>query len=337
MVGPLVTTIIKQFDGAVDQTVCCHHLPGGIVPSSRGSKLCKLSEEVKQFGSFRVGFPTPLNRINQINPTESLLMAGAAIAQKGELHVLLVRHGESSNNPLMAEIFGPVAGEAPGSAMRQLAEQRWLRERSTDPGLTQRGLREAEHLAASCQKMLPSSVKIFVSPFLRTLQTAAPLAKALKSKVVVHPLLYEVGGVYVESEGQRHGPGACLSPSDMERDFPDFDISHLSGASNRGWYQGGWETDAAARQRCQQLLSWLQSLREEQPNGWAVLVIHGHLIDLLLKALLGIVDDPLGDLENENVMERRVVFFTPNCATAHVSLRPDGSVAVRHIALAANL
>lgn len=29
--------------------------------------------------------------------------------------------------------------------------------------------------------------------------------------------------------------------------------------------------------------------RQEQPNGWVVLVIHGHLIDLLLKAFLGIV------------------------------------------------
>ena len=29
--------------------------------------------------------------------------------------------------------------KAPGSAMRKFAEQRWLRERSTDPGLTQRG------------------------------------------------------------------------------------------------------------------------------------------------------------------------------------------------------
>lgn len=61
-------------------------------------------------------------------------------------------------------------------------------------------------------------------------------------------------------------------------------------------------------------------------------------IDLLLKALLGIQDDPAEDQENENVMQgRRVVFFTPNCATAHVGLRPDGSVAVYHIGQSAKL
>ena len=103
-----------------------------------------------------------------------------------------------------------------------------------------------------------------------------------------------------------------------------------------GWYQGPWESDAAARQRCQELLRWLWA----QEEGWIVLVVHGHLIDLLLKALLGIEDDEKEDQENENVMNRKaflfqraspwlffqVVFFTANCATAHVSLRKDGSV-----------
>lgn len=34
-------------------------------------------------------------------------------------------------------------------------------------------------------------------------------------------------------------------------------------------------------------------------------MVHGHLIDLLLKALLGIEDDPKEDQENENVMGRK--------------------------------
>eukprot|EP00434_Breviolum_minutum_P030147 symbB.v1.2.026663.t1/scaffold2686.1/size73053/3 len=259
-------------------------------------------------------------------------MAGAAVSLKGELHVLLVRHGESTNNPLHAEIFGPVAHEAPGSAARRAAEQRWLRERQTDPPLTERGVEQAEAVAAKCQHMLPSTARIYVSPFLRALQTAVPLAKALKvTNVAVNPLLYEVGGVYFESEGRRDGPGSCLSPSDIERTFPSFDISALPGPKDKGWYHGSWESDANARQRCQQLRAWLSELHKEQPNGWVVLVIHGHLIDLLLKAFLGIVDDPTEDQENENVMNRRVIFFTPNCATAHLTLRPNGSVAIHHI------
>ncbi|CAK9013697.1 unnamed protein product [Durusdinium trenchii] len=205
-----------------------------------------------------------------------------------------------------------------------------------DPPLTATGRGEAQ------RARLPSATgTVYVSPFRRTLETAAEL-KLGDWEVRVHPELYEVGGVYLEREGRREGPGECMSALEIEREVPNFDTSALQGARDRGWYQGTWESDAAARQRCARLVQWLRQLGAPGASGasaaWVVLVIHGHLIDLLLKALLGIQDDPAEDQENENVMQgRRVVFFTPNCATAHVGLRPDGSVAVYHIGQSAKL
>ncbi|CAE7533352.1 katG1, partial [Symbiodinium microadriaticum] len=149
-------------------------------------------------------------------------MAGSALTANGDLHVLLVRHGESLNNPLMAKIFGPVADEDPASQRRRDAEARWLAERLSDPALTDKGMQEAEEVANTLAPMLrrlagSRQIKIFVSPFMRTLQTAQPLARALGSacSVEVHPDLFEVGGVYVERLGLRDGPGECLTAEEI--------------------------------------------------------------------------------------------------------------------------
>ncbi|CAE6964809.1 katG1 [Symbiodinium natans] len=274
-------------------------------------------------------------------------MAGSALSL-GDLNVLLVRHGESLNNPLMAKIFAPVVDEAPASLRRREAEARWLAERHSDPALTTRGVEEAEDLAKASAPMLLRSagsrlIRVFVSPFMRTLQTAMPLAQALGSScsVEVHPDLFEVGGVYIERHGQRDGPGECLGAKDIERLFPGFVTKRLP-QSPGGWYRASWESDAAARQRAAQIARWLRSAElrkaadderlQTTSTSWVVLVIHGHLIDLLLKALLGIVDDISVDQPNTNVLaERPVVFFTPNAATAHVSIRRDGGVAIHHV------
>ena len=117
-------------------------------------------------------------------------MAGAALAVEGELHVLLVRHGESTNNPLMAEIFAPVAQEAVGSEARRRAEATWLARRSSDPELTAKGRREATAMAQALA--VPRGARLWASPFRRTLDTAKALQQCTGCRVQVHPELYEV-------------------------------------------------------------------------------------------------------------------------------------------------
>lgn len=84
------------------------------------------------------------------------------------------------------------------------------------------GLREARQLAefyAPVFRRTGRRLRIMPSPFLRTCQTCQPLAEAMGAagaSVVVHPDIYETGGVYKAGRdaqtGQVRGAGARPSP-----------------------------------------------------------------------------------------------------------------------------
>lgn len=61
--------------------------------------------------------------------------------------------------------------------------------------------------------------------------------------------------------------------------------------------------------------------------------MHGHFIDHLQKAMLGIVDDPSLDIEHANSLRsQQISFATPNTATSMFVLGRDmGGVLVRWI------
>ena len=98
------------------------------------------------------------------------------------MRVLIVRHGESTNNVLMHEVLQCMQDD--GFAV---AEARWLMERSDDPPLTQKGKSEAQELADHLVASGPAHpMHIYCSPFLRTCQTAWPLFQSgLASRVTI--------------------------------------------------------------------------------------------------------------------------------------------------------
>jgi len=260
-----------------------------------------------------------------------------ATTKVNALHVLLVRHGESINNPIYGEIFNPVSKEPPNSEARQAAEADWLARRLDDPPLTSKGENEARLFSSMYAPRVAKAVgpggkvRVFVSPCLRTLQTAEPLVKSLgpeRCTVEVQPDIYEVGGVYsVSKDGKRGGPGKCLSRAGISSRFPTYGTSALKTSEDEGWYTGGWETDAEARVRADRVAKWLRSPELQascaNPKGaaWTVLVLHGHLIDLLMKALLGVQDDPQLDQEHTNsIAGRAVVVNMPNTAVGHITV-----------------
>lgn len=264
------------------------------------------------------------------------------------LNVLLVRHGESQNNPMYAQIFNPVAAQPSSSDAKRAAEVEWLARRFDDPALTAKGFAEAKAFASAYGPRIARSVgpsgraHVFVSPFLRTCSTAAPIVEELGDRCAarVRPDLFEVGGCYTEvAGGGRGGPGRCLTAAEIEARF-GYDVSALAAAGRprgEGWYAGGWETDLEGRARAAAVADWLRSpeLRAECANAggvgsWAVLVMHGHFIDLLIKALLGTADDPAGDQPGKNTIFRARSFATPNASTAHF-LIAGGRVVVNYI------
>ena len=112
--------------------------------------------------------------------------------------VLLVRHGESTNNVVMRRLFARRSREA--LAPREF-ERAWLRERVTDPDLTETGVREARQLGNWLSRAGVASRRLLVytSPFKRTLDTTRGILDGLggspKARVIVHTYIYETGVV----------------------------------------------------------------------------------------------------------------------------------------------
>jgi broad specificity phosphatase PhoE len=193
------------------------------------------------------------------------------------MRILIVRHGLSTNNVVMHDI-----GAMDVSVTE--ANRLWMDRRVDDPELTERGKEEAEEFGAYYSRILAesgSAIKIYCSPFWRTLQTALPLAKAVSGvHVVVQPDIYEIGGVYTNgANGEKTGPGKQLTAAEVKEMFPLYDVSRLPEG---GWYTGGHETDEMAVERLEGVVTWLKSpaLHAEVGGALLVLVVHGAFIPI---------------------------------------------------------
>jgi len=155
-------------------------------------------------------------------------------------------------------------------------------------------------------------------------------------KVEVRPDIGEVGGVYTHRGGKRIGPGKCLSAEEIEARFPGYDTSALtSGPRNGGWYTGCWESDSEGRKRAASVACWLKSpnlcIECSTPNcdkSLAVLFTHGHFTDMLLKAMMGIEDNPSYDKPGaNNMLDHNVSFWAPNTGAVELRIQ-SGSVSM---------
>eukprot|EP01052_Picozoa_sp_SAG31_P028334 SAG31_NODE_2726_length_5182_cov_1.523903_1_plen_216_part_00 len=114
---------------------------------------------------------------------------------------------------------------------------------------------------------------VMPSPFLRTCQTAWPLAQAMGPElcaVKVNMDVYENGGVYVighDANGKpiRDGPGKCLSAGDILAQFPGYDVSALPAEGP--WYTSGFEDNEAAGARAERVATWLRSAALQHEVG----------------------------------------------------------------------
>jgi broad specificity phosphatase PhoE len=99
----------------------------------------------------------------------------------------------------------------------------WLEQRVDDPELSTIGHTEAKDFASYFAPLFKDSkteVKVYVSPFLRTLQTSQPLCDAMGVGAIVQPDIFEIGGVYTMGGGKRSGPGVNLTAENAKSLFP---------------------------------------------------------------------------------------------------------------------
>jgi 2,3-bisphosphoglycerate-dependent phosphoglycerate mutase len=186
--------------------------------------------------------------------------------------VLLIRHGESTNNVLWA-----------GDSATFLAA------RSDDPPLTARGVEQADLLAAHLRATGERVDRLVCSPMLRAIQTAQPLAAALGVPVEVWVEVHEHGGMYVGNphtgEGFAARPG--LSRGAIAELLPDALVPDAVG--DEGWWRAGAEEDDVFSARIGDALARLvdESARAADEDVIGV-VTHGAFADALLRAALGV-------------------------------------------------
>lgn len=127
-------------------------------------------------------------------------------------------------------------------------------QRVEDPGLTEIGYQQAERLAEWSTSLNLS--RLFCSPFLRTLLTTAPIAKATGLTPEVRVDLHEFGGCMsgpsIETMVGRPG----MTRQQIHRRFPNYRISESEQIDETGWWKSKpFETDQQVQSRARRLLT----------------------------------------------------------------------------------
>lgn len=192
------------------------------------------------------------------------------------LRLFLVRHGESTNN---------AASKAD-----------YLDKRVPDPELSERGRAQSKHLAEYLKSpamrnrlglhLNDTIDEILVSPHLRTLQTAEPIAASTTLPVRVMVDLYEAGGVFTLHPDGDATPHRGMNRAEIIESFPTFNIPPEIG--DGGWYHcPGRESDEACRRRVEVLAaSFLDRARSLTSNVNIIAVSHFDTLSALLDALI---------------------------------------------------
>lgn len=158
----------------------------------------------------------------------------------------VIRHGQSENNA------------KPES------------ERVCDPGLTEKGIQQAEHLATWAK--MAKLDRIIASPFRRAVMTAQPSILATECPAEVWPEIHEVGGCY-----SGHLASKIVGEKGMNREqllamHPSFHIDDR--IQEHGWWPHAHrETDDEARIR---VGSFIERLIENFSNSTETIAFVAH-------------------------------------------------------------
>ena len=192
------------------------------------------------------------------------------------MDLFLIRHGESVNNTL-TDVSQRVAD--PALTARGRAQVRRLAEFAAAAG----------HLDPPERGRGPAFDRIYCSPMLRALQTAAPLAECLGMVPEVWVDVHEVGGLWLESGELIPGP----QRSRLEADFPGVVLP--AGVRENGWWSGGQEMAHAGRGRAIGVAAQLRARARAaaagngkawvRPRERVAIVTHGDFMSALVMAL----------------------------------------------------
>jgi 2,3-bisphosphoglycerate-dependent phosphoglycerate mutase len=186
--------------------------------------------------------------------------------------LLLVRHAQSANNSQAEELRVP------------------------DPTITKLGELQSKRLAEALVALKPTV--LLTSPFIRSIQTARPVAAQTGLRPSIRQDLYEQGGCYRGYRKNDRHPMPGMNRTELEAHCPSWDIDARIGDS--GWNDlTVYEDMKTARERAHRVADWFTSSPEFSSQRVAM-VIHADFKIRLLEAFLkrDDLEDHLGEVVN---------------------------------------
>ena len=232
------------------------------------------------------------------------------------MELYVIRHGQSANNAM-----------AEGGR------------RVCDPPLTEIGEAQADRLAGylaadggGADGIHPAGMqqncagflfdRIFSSPMLRAMQTAAPAGKAMGIRPEIWIDIHEEGGIWLD-EGDGRGevgyPG--LTATEINSRFPEFLVPEA--ITDEGWWNRPPEIKEAWRARARRVASVIHD-RFAGTEERIALVCHGGFANDLLHAVFAGMPDG-------------VYFESPNTAVSRLDFNGKGWVQIRYLNRVAHL
>lgn len=197
------------------------------------------------------------------------------------MQLYLIRHGQSTNNVRDGD----------------------LTPRSSDPELTEKGVRQAELLAEFLAASAPGNwdpgddplnrrgfdlTHLYCSLMKRAIHTGNIIAQRLNLPLFGMPEAHEVGGVFLETlvndvvtVNEEYG----VDEGFLATNYPNLILTQPIPRS--GWWRGGKENDNLPQKRAQKVLEWLRQHHASTDDRVAI-VTHGGFYNHLLRAMLHI-------------------------------------------------
>ncbi len=175
------------------------------------------------------------------------------------MELYIIRHAESENNARPQD------------------------ERTDDPTLSALGYRQAEYLVNRVRHMRPT--RIFVSPFLRTLETIAPYMRETGQSAEAWIDLHEQGGVQAGAGNADYEGRPGMKRSEIEGGFPGVRLG--DEFDEEGWWKcRPWEDYESAQVRAEGVA---RKIHDDfgHTGERVVLITHGAFMRFLVGVILG--------------------------------------------------
>ncbi len=237
------------------------------------------------------------------------------------MQLYLIRHGQSTNNARWETQDGAAASL------------------SSDPTLTQKGVRQAELAADFLAYSKPGEedfwrdpqnrrgfglTHIYCSLMKRAIHTGSIIANRLNLALMGLPEVHEVGGIFLESVvndvvelSWEHG----VDQEFLSTYYPQLKLAQP--IDSKGWWRGGKEDNNLVLKRAQGVLNWIKEHHLGSDDRVAI-VTHGGFSNSLLRVMLKIsLDEP-----DNRKLDYRMIYN--NCAISRFDFVDDRILMVYH-------